>query len=148
MIAALLLLAQATPAAPASPPQPERFSILVDPCANASNDGGNDVVVCGKSDSLQPRLPMPQFRGVPDHAVPSNPDMKASVALDGPGIGNECGAYLEDCPGLGNQINPAALVVGAVNAVGNAFKKRKYKDQGEPIPMEDGPVDTRGKLLP
>ena len=62
-LALLLLLAQAATAA-AGPPQPTaapsgRFSILTDPCANASNDGG-DVVVCGKPDALAPRLPMPQ----------------------------------------------------------------------------------------
>lgn len=149
MILALLLQA-ATGATPASAASPQRFSILTDPCANASNDGG-DVVVCGRPDTLAPRLPMPRLRGAPDHPVPSNPDMKASVALDGPGVGNVCGAYGEDCPIAGggdHYIGPLDLASAAVKGVKSAFAKRRYKDKGEPIPLDDPPVGTRGRVLP
>lgn len=148
MIFAALLQA-AAPAAPA-PAAPQRFSILTDPCASASNDGG-DVVVCGHADALAPRLPMPRFRGPPDHPVPSNPDMKASVALDGPGAGNVCGAYGEDCPiagGGSSYIGPLDVAAAAVKGVKGAFAKRRYKDKGEPIPLTDPPVDTRRRVLP
>ena len=135
MIVALLFLAQAPPNA--SPPQ--QFSILVDPCASANDDQGKDIVVCGRNDAISPRLPMRDLRGVPDHAVPSNPDMKASVALDGPSGRGECGAYGEACPvGGGGYVLPA-LVGGAVEGVKRAFAKHPDKRGRVPIDLSDPP---------
>lgn len=133
MILLLLALQAAAPAAAA----PERFSILVDPCASAHDDQGKDVVVCGRPDAVSPRLPLPDFRGPPDHAVPSNPDMTAVVALNGPGIGNECGAYGENCPvGGGGYVIPK-LLGGAVDLAKSAFAKKPDKRGRVPIPMTD-----------
>lgn len=135
MIVALVFLAQASPKAP----PPERFSILVDPCTSANDDQGKDIVVCGRSDAISPRLPMRDLRGVPDHAVPSNPDMKASVALDGPSGRGECGAYGEACPvGGGGYVLPA-LVGGAVDGVKRALAKRPDKRGRVPIDLGDAP---------
>ncbi|MEG3163272.1 hypothetical protein U1701_01560 [Sphingomonas sp. PB2P19] len=128
---ALLLLAQAAPAAP------ERFSILVDPCASASDDKGTDIIVCGRPEKITPRLPLRDFRGVPDRPVPSNPDMLASVALDGKAAGNECGAYGEDCPvGLGGYALPV-IVNGAVGLVKSALAKKPDKRGRVPILLDD-----------
>ena len=149
-IAPLLLLLQAAPAAaPAvTPAGKERIDILSDPCANASNDGG-DVVVCGRPETLAPRLPLARYRGVPDHAVPSNPDMSAAVALNGPGIGTECGAYGEGCPIGGGGYAIPALLGGAGNLVKKAFAKHPDKAGRVAIPMEEeAPVDVAGKVLP
>ena len=149
-VLALLLLAASPQAgsapAPADPPQ--RFSILVDPCAATAHDrSGNDVVVCGHPDAISPRLPLPQFRGPPDHPVPSNPDMSAAVALNGPGIGNECGGYGEGCPvGLGGYAVPA-LVNGAVSAVKGALAKRPDKAGRIAIPLDD-PQPTAASIQP
>ncbi|WP_375381923.1 hypothetical protein [uncultured Sphingomonas sp.] len=153
MIAPLLFLLQAATASAAAPPTPpaaggEKIDILAKPCANASNDGG-DVVVCGRPETLAPRLPLPQFRGVPDHAVPSNPDMSAAVALDGPGIGTECGAYGEGCPIGGGGYAIPALLGGASNLVKKAFAKHPDKTGRVAIPLEDDPpVDVSQKVHP
>ncbi len=151
MIAPLLLLLQAATAPAATPPPPaagETIDILAKPCANASDDGG-DVVVCGRPETLAPRLPLPQFRGVPDHAVPSNPDMSARVALDGPGIGTECGAYGEGCPIGGGGYAIPALLNGASGLVKKAFAKHPDKTGRVAIPLEDdAPVDPASKVLP
>lgn len=151
MIAALLLLQAATaPAAAPAPAAPagERFSILTDPCASASNDGG-DIVVCGRAENLAPRLPLPRYRGVPDHAVPSNPDLSARTALDGPGIGTECGAYGEGCPVGGGGYAIPALLGGAAGLVKKAFAHHPDKTGRVAIPLEDdAPVDVAAKIHP
>ncbi|WP_174298054.1 hypothetical protein [Sphingomonas bacterium] len=148
MIAALLLLQAATAPPTAPAPAREKFSILTDPCANASNDGG-DVVVCGRPETLAPRLPLARFRGVPDHAVPSNPDLSARVALDGPGIGTECGAYGEGCPIGGGGYAMPALVNGAAGLVKKAFAKHPDKTGRVAISMDDDPpVDVSQKVHP
>lgn len=140
MIAALLLAQVATTAAP------ERFSVLVDPCANASNDGG-DVVVCGRPDKLAPRLPLPQYRGLPDHPTASNPYLRPDVALNGPSVGNECGAYGENCPvGLGGYAVPK-LLNGAAGLVKSALAKHPDKHGRVAIDL-DAPAPTKGKVLP
>jgi hypothetical protein len=134
--AALLLLAQAAPATP------ERFSILVDPCASASDDKGTDIIVCGRPEKISPRLPLRDFRGVPDRPMPSNPDMLASVALNGKPVGNECGAYGEDCPiGLGGYLLPK-VVDGAVGLVKSALAKKPDKRGRVPILLDD-PVPSK-----
>lgn len=148
----MILLALALQAAAAPPaPAPREWSILVDPCASARDDAGKDIVVCGRPETVTPRLPLPRFRGPPDRPMPSNPDMKASVALDGPGIGNECGAYGEGCPvGFGGAAIPA-LVGGAVDLVKGAFAKRPNKSGRVPIPLDEAAplvVPDRGSDRP
>ncbi|WP_242096313.1 MULTISPECIES: hypothetical protein [unclassified Sphingomonas] len=142
--AALLILAQTAPAAAA----PERFSILVDPCASANDDKGKDIVVCGRTDAITPRLPLRDFRGPPDHAVPSNPDLKASVALDGPSARGECGAYGEACPvAMGGYVLPA-IIGGAVDGVKRAFAKHPDKTGRVPIDLGDPPPIPANALQP
>lgn len=143
MIAALLLtLTQAAPAAP------ERFSILVDPCASAHDDRGKDIVVCGRTDAISPRLPMRGLRGPPDHAVPSNPDLKASIALDGPDGRGECGLYGEACPvGGGGYVLPA-LLNGAVGAAKQAFAKHPDNTGRVPIDLGDPPPVPASAVKP
>ena len=79
----LLLIQAATPASakPVRPTPPQSMSILVDPCASATDDNGRDVVVCGRPDAISPRLPLRNDRGPPDHPVPSNPDGTGIGAL-------------------------------------------------------------------
>ena len=148
---ALLLLLQAAAPAPAATPaaDPKQWSILQDACAAASNEQGKDIIVCGHPDAVAPRLPLPQFRGPPNHPVASNPDLSAIVALDGPSGRGECGAYGEDCPvGGGGYVIPT-LVQGALDLAHTGFKKRHYKDKGVSIPLDDPPgADTAGRLLP
>ena len=153
---ALLMLLQAAAATPAPPPpaRGERIDILARPCANASNDGG-DVVVCGRPDEIAPRLPLARYRGVPDHAVPSNPDLRASVALDGPGIGTECGAYGEGCPiagGASSYVTPLTVARAAVGGVKSALATRKYKNKGTSIPIDEpspaAPGSMAGRITP
>ena len=144
---ALLLLPAATPAA--APPAPKQWSILQDACAAASDEQGKDIVVCGHPDNIAPRLPLPQFRGPPDHPVASNPDLSAAVALDGPSGRGECGGYGENCPVAGGGYVVPKLVAGALDLAQNGFKKRHYKDKGVPIPLDDpAPADTAGRLSP
>lgn len=146
MLLAFLLQATAPAAAPS--PAGEKIDILTSPCANASNDGG-DVVVCGRSETLAPRLPLARFRGVPDHAVPSNPDMSARVALDGPGVGTECGAYGEGCPIGGGGYAVPAMLNGAAGLVKRAFAKHPDKSGRVAIPLgDDPPVDVSSKMHP
>ncbi|WP_375393441.1 hypothetical protein [uncultured Sphingomonas sp.] len=144
---ALFLLLQ-TAASPTPPLAPKQWSILQAPCAAASDDQGKDIVVCGHPDAITPRLPLPQFRGPPDHPVPSNPDLSAAVALDGPSGRGECGAYGEACPVAGGGYVVPKLVAGAIDLAQNGFKKRHYKDKGVSIPLDDPPADTAGRLLP
>lgn len=131
MILLALLLQATAPAAPA------KFSILVDPCASAQDDKGKDIVVCGNPNAISPRLPMRDLRGPPDHAVPSNPDMKASVALNGPSARGECGLYGEACPVGGGGYLVPKLVNGAVDVVKGAFAKKPDKRGRVAIPLDD-----------
>jgi len=115
----LLLIQAAAPAAakPARPTPPQSMSILVDPCASATNDPGRDVVVCGRPDALSPRLPLRDDRGPPDHPVPSNPDGRGIGAL---------AATAEPCAihgcytGFGQP-----LVAEVVNGLGKGLKDLK-----------------------
>ena len=135
MIALFLIALQA-----AAPTAPQRFSILVDPCASAQDDKGRDVVVCGSRDAITPRIPLRDYRGVPDHPVPSNPDMTGAAALNGPGIGHECGAYGEDCPvGGGGYVLPV-LVNGAVGAVKGVFARKPDKTGRVAIDLDAPPA--------
>ena len=98
----LLLIQAATPASakPVRPTPPQSMSILVDPCASATDDNGRDVVVCGRPDAISPRLPLRNDRGPPDHPVPSNPD--------GTGIGALAATDAVRDPWLLHRLRPAA----------------------------------------
>jgi hypothetical protein len=142
----LALLLAAAPQTPAAPPIPQRFSILVDPCARAS-DAGKDVVVCGKGPT--PRLPLPDERGSPDHPIPSNPDMTGAGALAAEGT--PCAALQGGCTvGFGGPLVDAA-VRGLVTAVSDGVKDRqtraaRRRDAGRrvPIPLDDAPNGSTG----
>ena len=150
-VALALLLQAASPAAapaPATAPDAKTWSILHDPCAAASDERGKDIIVCGHPDAITPRLPLPQYRGPPDHPVPSNPDLSAAVALDGPSGRGECGAYDEGCPVAGGGYLAPKLVEGALD-LAHGLKKRRYKGKGVSIPLGDPPaVDTAARLHP
>lgn len=133
----LTAMIQASTATPAPTPVPQRFSILVDPCAAASRDG-NDVVVCGAPATSTPRLPMRDERGPPDRAVPSNPDLSAARALSL--SATPCAASQWGCPSsFGPPIVPIAKA--AVGLVKSALAKKPDKTGRVPIDL-DGPVGT------
>ena len=119
------------------PPVPERFSILVDPCATQTQDG-NEVVVCGTSATTTPRLPMRDDRGPSDHAVASNPELSAVRALQ---LENTpCAATQWGCQvGFGPPIAPIAKA--AVGLIKSALAKKPDKRGRVPIDL-DGPVGT------
>lgn len=138
MSAAILfaLIQVVTPAA-ASAPTSERFSILVDPCAAASKDG-SEVVVCGGPAANSPRLPLPDERGPPDHAIASNPNLTAVRALEL--SDTPCAARQGGCQvGFGPPIAPIAKA--AVGLIKSALAKRPDKSGRVPIDL-DGPVGT------
>ncbi len=120
MILAAILLAQAVaPVPPARPTPPQRLSILVDPCASASDDDGKDVVVCGRPDAIGPRLPMRDDRGPPAHPVPSNPDLTGTGALAAEAT--PCAVSMRGCTvGFGQP-----LVAEALNGIGKGLKDLK-----------------------
>ena len=137
IILSTLLQVAATTAAPAAPPVPERFSILVDPCATQTKDG-NEVVVCGKSATTTPRLPMRDDRGPSDHAVASNPNLTAVRALEL--SDTPCAARQGGCQvGFGPPIAPAAKA--AIGLIKSALAKKPDKRGRVPIDL-DGPVGT------
>jgi hypothetical protein len=134
----LAMQAAASAAAPpVVPPVPQRFSILVDPCASKRSVTDDDVVVCGQPDKLAPRLAMPRFRGPPDHATPSNPALSAAVALNGSDGSAECGAYGESCPLIANGQAMTALIGGVRDLVSDAFRKKPDKRGRVPIPLDE-----------
>ncbi len=137
IILSALLQASATTAAPAAPPVPERFSILVDPCATQTRDG-DEVVVCGKSATTTPRLPMRDDRGPPDHAVASNPNLTAVRALEL--SDTPCAARQGGCQvGFGPPIAPIAKA--AVGLIKSALAKKPDKHGRVPIDL-NGPVGS------
>ncbi len=134
----LSMLMQAAPtAASTQTPLPERFSILVDPCAAASKDG-SEIIVCGGPAVNSPRLPLPDERGPPDRAVASNPELSAVRALQLEGT--PCAASQRGCQvGFGPPIAPIAKA--AVGLIKSALVKKPDKRGRVPIDL-DGPVGT------
>lgn len=142
MIALALLLAQATaatPGRPARPVPPQHLSILVDPCASATNDAGKDVVVCGRADAISPRLPMRDDRGPPDHPMPSNPYMTGAGALAAENT--PCAVRAGGCVvGFGQPI-----VAEALNGLGKGLKdlhdaRQRHRDGNRRIAIDlNGP---------
>lgn len=116
---------------------PERFSILVDPCAAAAKDG-NEIIVCGATAKDSPRLPMRDDRGPSDHPVASNPHLSAVRALDLSDA--PCAVRQGGCQvGFGPPIAPIAKA--AVGLIKSALAKKPDKAGRVPIDL-DGPVGT------
>ena len=137
IILSTLLQVSAHSAAPAAPPLPEHFSILVDPCATQTQDG-NEIIVCGKSATTTPRLPMRDDRGPPDHAVASNPNLTAVRALEL--SDTPCAVRQGGCQvGFGPPIAPIAKA--AVGLIKSALAKKPDKRGRVPIDL-DGPAGT------
>ena len=112
--------ATTAPVTRASAASPQRFSILVDPCAQIGRDG-RDVVVCGKDAATSRRLPYPDDI-VPDHGVPSNPDRNGQGALAA--AYTPCAARIGGCPsGVFPPIVPAAIAI--VHGIQSANANRR-----------------------
>lgn len=133
MLAIILsVLLQAT-ATPVTSPAPERFSILVDPCATQTKDG-SEIIVCGKSATSTPRLPMRDDRGPPDHPVASNPNLTGLRALEL--STTPCAARQGGCQvGFGPPIAPIAKA--AVGLIKSALAKKPDKRGRVPIVLDD-----------
>lgn len=137
IILSALLQASTATAGTVAPPVPERFSILVDPCATQTKDG-NEIVVCGNAAATTPRLPMRDDRGPPDHAVASNPELSAVRALQLEST--PCAASQRGCQvGFGPPIAPIAKA--AVGLIKSALAKKPDKRGRVPIDL-DGPLGT------
>ncbi len=169
---------RAQPAGPAqavASVQPQRWSILVDPCASARTK--DEIVVCGQREQ-QPRLPLPTERGIPDRPMPGNPDVSGAGAMamtlapcatrsEGCGTGiNLFGAGTTLIRGVGKLIDPNScceepgegsdffkLVGDAAGAVARPFRKKADKSGRVAIPLDDlkapaEAVDEGGVRLP
>lgn len=134
-------------AAPATPPAPERWSILVpvgdQPCARqpGKDADGRDVIVCGNPLPSQ-ALPYPD-EVVPDGPIPSNKYRTGTGAL---------AASATPCPisrncvvGFGPPIVP--IIKGAVGLVKSALAKKPDKRGRVAIPLDDSDAPT-GHLEP
>ena len=143
MLIALALALQAAPAA-----APERFSVLVPvrterctrkpppPAPGQPESDKDDIVVC--ADPL-PSQAVPFRSQIPSRkAGPSNPDMLASVALDGPGS-DECGVYGENCPVAGGGYLLPIVTGAVVDGVKSVFAKKPPRDKRPriDIPLDD-----------
>jgi len=144
IVAALLLGLQAS--ADATPPVPEKFSILVSaepPCQRApgSLDKG-DIVICAPADQQQ-RLPLRDERGPPEGPIASNPYLRPDVALN-----NAEPCAIHGClVGFGPPIVP--MVKGAVDLAKKAFAKKPDKSGRVSIDLnEPTPPDAESKILP
>lgn len=143
----LVLALQAAPA-PVAPPAPQadapqRFSILEpianEPCVRKPTEP--DVVVCGNPLPSQ-KLPYPD-EVVPDGPTPSNPLKNGVGALNAQGT--PCSISRNCVVGFGPPVLP--MIVGAANAIGNAFKKKPDKTGRIPIPLDDSQA-PKGRLEP
>jgi hypothetical protein len=154
--------AQAEPAprpAVASPASasPSQWSIQVpvpdEPCvqrsatgAKPSGGGGrtedkNDIVICSRLVPLpSQKLPYPN-EIVPDHAMPSNPNMTGAGALQA--VNPPCSGCDEDSNSI-----VAPMLSGAVDLAKRAFAKKPDKKGRVAIDLSDTPPDITGKVLP
>ena len=145
MIALALLLQSATALPAATPPQPERWSILVpaptEPCVPERRPGDrDDILICANA-RPSPRLPDPE-------SVPSGGPMKSNPYMTGTGA---LAAMDTPCPisrncvvGFGPPIVP--MIKGAVDLAKRAFAKKPDKTGRVAIPLDD-PQPT-GTLQP
>ncbi|VVT02138.1 conserved exported hypothetical protein [Sphingomonas sp. EC-HK361] len=143
-----LLLALALQAAAPAAHAGERFSILAPvpnerctrkpppPAPGQPASDKEDIVVC--ADAL-PSQAVPFRNQIPSKkAGPSNPDMLASVALNGPD-NNECGVYGENCPVAGGDYLLNVAQRAAVDLIKGAFAKKPPRDKRPriDIPLDD-----------
>lgn len=130
ILLALLLQTATVPATSASAAPPERFSILTPQCTQRNDKG--DIVVCAGAPGND-RLPLPDDRGPPDHAVPSNPNMTGIGALAA--TGTPCAARQGGCQvGFGPPLGP--IVKAAAGAIKSAFAKKPDKTGRVAIPLD------------
>lgn len=174
----LLLAAQAASPAAVPPAPPTSFSILQpvpnEPCVPrgaAKAENPDDIIVCGKPLPSQ-RLPYPNDV-VPDGPRPSNPYLRGSDALaleaspcaavsggcqvgfDFLGIGTALVRLVQKaiapgscCERPGEGTSFGLLATDAVNGIGRSFRKKPDKSKRVPIPLDETPPETFGKVLP
>ncbi len=146
MIALLLLLQSAAPAA--APPQPERWSILTpapgQSCVPERRPGDKeDIVVCGDPDP-QTSLRLPDPDSVPSSGpVKSNPYLTGSGALAA--MDTPCQISRSCVVGFGPPIVP--MIKGAVDVAKRAFRKKPDKAGRVAIPIDGSDAPT-GRLEP
>lgn len=174
----LFLAAQAATPAPAPAAAPTSFSILEpianEPCARrgVKTADPDDIIVCGGKPLPSQKLPYPN-EIVPDRPMPSNPYMRGtgSLALEaapcaahiggcGTGIDligagvtmvrlvQKAVAPSSCCEREGEAHDPVMLVSDMVGGVKRAVRGKPEKKGRVPIPLDDTPVSTAGKLLP
>ena len=136
----LILALQTVAPAPAQVPTaaPQRFSILVpiasEPCVRQAD---SDATVCANPLPSQ-KLPYPE-EIVPDHPVPSNPEMRAAGALAAQST--PCAARLGGCQvGFGPPIVP--IIKGVAGLIGDALRKKPDKTGRVAIPLDDSAAPT------
>lgn len=152
LLAPLILVALQAAAVPATPPVPQKFSILApidsEPCTPARKQAGrqngappdDDVVVCGNPLPSQ-KLPYPDE--IPGGPTPVNPFANGVGALNAEGT--PCAAHIGGCQvGVGPPIMPIAKAL--VGLAKNAFHKKPDKAGRIAIPLDDAP--RTGAILP
>ena len=129
---------------------PQRFSIMVDPCASASDDKGKDVIVCGHPDAITPRMPLRDDRGPPDHPVPVNPDATGIGALAAEST--PCAAHMGGCTvGFGQPIVAKAIELAGYGLKGlkDSRARRRDGDRRVAIDLSDTPAPIpAGAIMP
>jgi hypothetical protein len=134
-MAMLALVAMIAMQAAAPPSVPQRFSILAPQTCRRDPDDA-DIVVCDSVEDSA-RLPLPDDRGPPDHAVPSNPNRTGIGALAA--SSTPCAATQWGCQvGFGPPIAP--IVNAAVGLVKSALAKKPDKTGRVDIPLDDPPL--------
>ena len=127
----LALLLQAAPVTRVAGVPPARMSILIGDCQKAAAAAGRDVVVCANDPAATQRLPYPD-EVVPDHPVPSNPNLTPAGALAAEA--SPCASVQGGCQvGFGPPIMPivAAGVKGVKNALANGREARARRHDGD-----------------
>lgn len=148
MILLALLLQAAPPVTKASAVPPERFSILLEPCAPVQRDG-KEVVVCGSTAAASNRLPMPQNAPpTPGYVKPDSQDYRDNKMNEA----SPCATLQGGCQvGFGPPIMP--VIAAAVNGIGNALKDRrearaKARDGDRRVAIDLGATAPAGRLEP
>lgn len=176
LLAAQAATPAASPVAP--PAAPTSFSILEpiadEPCARRGIKTADpeDIVVCGGKPLPSQKLPYPN-EIVPDSPQPSNPYLRGtgSLALEAtpcPARSGGCGTGIDIfgagttlvrlvqkavapsscCEREGEATNVVMLAGDVVGGVKRAMKRRPDKSGRVPIPLDDAPLSTEGRLLP
>ncbi|KQN35733.1 hypothetical protein ASG37_15580 [Sphingomonas sp. Leaf407] len=128
---ALLLIALGQTAVP----PPERFSILVDPCASQRRHSQDDeILVCGEQ-ARDPRIPIPAERTPPDRPLASNPytDGAGAMAAAAP----PCATLSQGCTTGVDMIGGGVFLVRALGKLIDpnscCEEPGEYKDVGKLI---------------